>query len=748
MTAPLPVPPRPTVVEQLRLSRPRGGLARSLLIAFLPLVVGPLVTLAIIVYFQSQADLTRQIAAQFSSLAETKESQLQQWETAQTADIRGFVREATVLDKARILVNSQSTPAEHDTARSAITGYLEDYLNGDNNTSYKGFAVLRPDTGEILLATANYQRLVGQKMILDESNLRSAAQSALVTAPRYDPRVDADGIYVVAAGPIHDPSLGNYAVLAGVLIPARIQGIIAPGPGLGRTGQVYAVTSDGYQFGNTFSAQTVRPDNPVLRRALVDHETGFGTYQDSSGKWLVASYRWLPRYQMALIIEEDENEAYLDITRTGQLFGGVTALAVVVAVAGVLFFTRRITQPLEQLTDGVTRMAGGNLNVTVAIDQNNELGLLSKAFNSMARQLKELLSNLEERVTKRTAQLAAINVIAATVSSNVNIDQALADSVNLVRDRLGYYHVSVFLLDKSGNTALLRESTGEAGRRLKERGHHIEPSSGSPVGRALASRQPQIAREVEADAVRYNTSLLPHSRSEVALPLIVGDSLLGALDVHAAKPDAFDAEAIAVLQSVANQIAIALNNARLLQETHDRFNEISALNRQYLADAWTGYVDRQPDAAWLQMENGKVQRASSAEGAAPPVRVSAPYLDDNGQSMVVPISLREQIIGELMLSAPTVAGRWTEDDLALAEAVITQVAQALENARLLEQTQAALGDARRLANRERRIAEVSDRITQATSIQRILQVAAEELRRATGSSRASIRILPPASEAE
>jgi GAF domain-containing protein len=313
-------------------------------------------------------------------------------------------------------------------------------------------------------------------------------------------------------------------------------------------------------------------------------------------------------------------------------------------------------------------------------------------------------------------------------------------TVNLIRDRLGYYHISVFLLDESGQNAIVRESTGEVGQILKERPHTLAVGSQSIIGFVTANRQPRIALDTRADAGHFKNPLLPDTRSEIALPLAVGETLFGALDVQSTQANAFADEDVAVLQNMANQIAIAINNARLFQQAQDRLNEVSLLNRQYLSRAWDTFSQTHPDSVNLQLDGGRVSPAPQLGGSAKTLTITAPTLTDEGRTITIPITLRDQIIGEFMLASPEHERPWQQDDLILVDSIVTQVALAVENARLLEETQMALGEAQRLARRERVISEITTKITYGADVKRILQIAADELRLATGSSRAIVRL--------
>jgi GAF domain-containing protein len=266
--------------------------------------------------------------------------------------------------------------------------------------------------------------------------------------------------------------------------------------------------------------------------------------------------------------------------------------------------------------------------------------------------------------------------------------------------------------------------------------------SQSLIGFVTANRKPRIALDTRADSGHFKNPLLPDTRSEIALPLVIGDTLFGALDVQSTEPNAFADEDVAVLQNMANQVAIAINNARLFQESQERLNEVSLLNRQYLGKAWETFGQAHPESVNLQLEGGLVNPAPELAKQAGPIGVTAPTLSGDGRTIAIPITLRDEIIGEFALSNPEGTTRWDQDELSLVDAVVAQVALAVENARLLEETQSALGEAQRLARRERVISEITTKITYGADVKRILQIAADELRRATGSSRAVVKLTP------
>jgi GAF domain-containing protein len=416
----------------------------------------------------------------------------------------------------------------------------------------------------------------------------------------------------------------------------------------------------------------------------------------------------------------------------------------VVIIFLTVYISRTFIQPIVALTKIVTQAQDDDLILAVGGREGDEVGQLMRAFNALLDQANRTAKSLEHEVIERTDQLAAINEIATTVSSTLDVGEVLSRTVNIIRDRLGFYHVSVFLMDEKYEYAVVRESTGEIGRIMKERGHRLALGSQSIIGYVTQHHQARIALDVSADAVHFNNPLLPNTRSEMALPLIVGDILIGALDVQSTEANAFDTDDIAVLQNMANQIAIAMNNARLYQEAQERIKESNQLTQLYLTQSWQSYSRAHAETVNLRLEGDAVTPAPELNETD--LNLSAPTLSEDGTLLSVPIMLRDQIIGEFSLSAPPESVRWSQDELLLAEAVIAQMALAIENARLLEETQSSLAATNRLARRERMIADVSQKLTAGLEIKNVLQIAADELQRSTNSRRAVVRLTIPTAE--
>ncbi|MEJ5223464.1 MAG: GAF domain-containing protein, partial [Anaerolineales bacterium] len=224
------------------------------------------------------------------------------------------------------------------------------------------------------------------------------------------------------------------------------------------------------------------------------------------------------------------------------------------------------------------------------------------------------------------------------------------------------------------------------------------------------TRQPRLATNVDMETFRTDSPLLTQTRSEVALPLIVGDRVLGALDVQSSEFDAFKEAEIETLQAMANQVAIALENARLFQETRDSLEELRTIHQQYVSRAWAD-----------KMRIGTIEAIAELPGST---------TTEELRTVSIPLMLRDQKLGEIIVEREN---EWSPEDQAVIQSVATQVAISLENARLIEESQQS-------ALRERLAAEITEKIWLSTSIDSIMQTAIRELGRSLEASDALIEL--------
>jgi GAF domain-containing protein len=284
--------------------------------------------------------------------------------------------------------------------------------------------------------------------------------------------------------------------------------------------------------------------------------------------------------------------------------------------------------------------------------------------------------------------------------------------VNLIAESFDYYYVAIFIVTSNGRWAELMDATGPAGEILKARHHRLQVNSMSLVGAAISTHEPQVALDIDSSVVRFNNPLLPNTHSEIAIPLIMGDRVIGALNVQSTREADFKPENVAALQSMANQVTIAIENARIFKEMDQTLEELRLVNREYVVSAWSDKL-----------------KANTLEYSTPVSDAGEPP-DSEIKEIVVGLNLRDEKIGQIRLET---SGGWDQEDQSWVEALATQVAISLENARLVEESQQS-------ALRERLSASIIQKLWASNSIDSILQTAVRELGRALEASEATIEL--------
>jgi len=350
------------------------------------------------------------------------------------------------------------------------------------------------------------------------------------------------------------------------------------------------------------------------------------------------------------------------------------------------------------------------------------------------RELRNLQTTLEQRVSERTiqlekraGQLEAISNVARSIASLQKTEELLLAITQLVSERFGYYHVGIFLLDENREYAILRATNSEGGQRMLNRQHKLRLDSNSIVGYVTSRQEPRIALDVGVDTVFFNNPDLPDTRSEMALPLRVGVNVIGALDVQSTKSYAFTDEDVAILSTLADQAAIAIENARLFSESREALLESQGTFDKYVKQQWSSFARQVKQVGFVY--DGK--RVTSMDGGRQPaqrrnvVQTGRLSLEKVSSTIAVPIKLRGQTIGMLDVRSKSGQREWTQDEITLLEAAAERAALALENARLVD-------GAQRRAARERAIGEISAKIGTFSDMSAILQTAVEELGRRIG----------------
>jgi len=255
----------------------------------------------------------------------------------------------------------------------------------------------------------------------------------------------------------------------------------------------------------------------------------------------------------------------------------VLAVTMFLMVSVVLFASRRQVRPIVELSKTTQKFAEGDWSVRSEVRRKDELGLLAFSFNKMADELSALYQTLESRVDEVTRQIWTAAEVAQAATSASSLSELLSRTVNLIVERFGYYDASIFLIDEPGVYAVLEKSAENVDHAQNKGEYKLAVGSQSMIGWVTANNEYRVSVNVDTDPLYQKDEQLPDTRSELVIPLSIGELVLGALDVHSNKLDDFNSEDITILQTLANQIATAIRNTRLLEATEINLEEASLL---------------------------------------------------------------------------------------------------------------------------------------------------------------------------
>jgi GAF domain-containing protein/HAMP domain-containing protein len=546
--------------------------------------------------------------------------------------------------------------------------------------------------------------------------------------------------------PIVDEDGNVVGVLAGRASLATLNDIVLERTGLGDTGETYLISAErNVLTGLRGGRLPYVPDEGTYGALVKERENGSGIYENYQDVPVVGVYHWIPDLLVALVAEQEQNEAFSSTYTMLAINAGVALIALFIAVLASLFIARNIATPLADLAQTSEQIAAGDLEQIAKVHREDEIGVLAQHFNSMTAQLRGLVGSLEQRVAERTSELErrstymqASAEVGRAASSILDSDQLIRRVVGLIREGFDLYYVGLFLVDEVGEWATLRAGTGEAGRTMLARGHRLKVGEGM-IGWSIAHAQARIALEAEEDVVRKVAPELPDTRSEAALPLRSRSRVLGALTIQDDQPDAFDQDTIAVLQTMADQVAVALDNARLFTEGQETLEAARRAHGELSRQDWIKLLRTRPDLGYASHEDGvakaaDVWRPEMEQALHRGATIRGDEADAGDRfPLAVPIKVRDDVIGVLDTYKPAADGEWTIEEISLLETLAGRLGEALDSARLYQDTQ-------RRASRERLTSEIADTMRRATGVEDIIRIAVDELFDTLGTSRAFVRL--------
>ena len=550
-----------------------GKLASRIILTLVPLTLIPLTLMAGAAYLRTRDLLKNQVVTQMQNLVTTEMNAAQNAMKVKQIRLDRIVRRpdfASAMDV--ILSEARGTPAFTE-ARNKVISIFEE-INREEGTPVFNLYFIADENGTILAASdrdwenisladaplyAELQKVDNQSFGVFDFTPFYPGQFSLVTVDQYRTS-DEVGRAMIAGISDEQYALAILKSLVDLTPSSRAYFVSKHGGYIGLdpyTGGLQKFVSA------TDQSETLTDAFAPMKEPGADFAPSTVEYRNEAGEPVLAQAIWLEELHSGVVLE----------VPTVSIIGHLNSLipfTIIIVLITLLFLviiisasTNSVVRPILALAGITSRFAQGNLEERASVQSNDEVGLLASSFNRMADQLGEMYRSLQEQVEERTRQIRTAAEVAQGLTTSFNLDELLQTTVRLIVERFGFYHAGIFLIDSTGKRASLRAAHGPSAEELMRRGHQLEVGSDSIVGWASANLKPRVAADVDQDAVYRKNPLLPDTRAEAGIPIALGESALGVLDVQSAEPHVFDEEMIIVLQTLANQIAAAIHNATL-----------------------------------------------------------------------------------------------------------------------------------------------------------------------------------------
>jgi GAF domain-containing protein len=544
------------------------------------------------------------------------------------------------------------------------------------------------------------------------------------------------------------PILNRYNQPAGFFVGnanlERLALIMRQGTGTDEAGKAYLVASDLTLLTDGSSPGPATGDNKILTPGVLDailgKQNGTGAYENQQGVEIIVAYQWLEDLDIAIFAEQVLSEVLSPVTDALIVISAVSLLLILGALVFGLSISNSIGRPLAELTSVSKRIATGELDLEASVIQHqSEISDLGEAFNKMTHQLRILINDLERRVQERTneletrnAQLIAASQLGSSVTSYLDLDELVQQAVILIQDRFSLYYVGLFTFDETRTWAILKAGTGRAGRSMVERGHKIKIGEGM-IGWCIQHGRARIALQAGEDPVRLATPDLPETRSEAAIPLRSRGLVIGALTIQSNHSNAFDEAMITIFQTMADQIAVAIDNAMLINQAQKAIETTRRAYGELSHRAWVEQLSSKQIKAYCSEHGVAITSQVYSTGDNPGyTNLDAVSTTEDGE-VYLPIKMRGSVLGVLKAQKTGTSGEWSEEETEILRTLTEQLGAALDSARLFEETL-------NRAEKERMIGQITSRVRETLDIETVLKTATLEIRKALDLEEVEVRM--------
>jgi GAF domain-containing protein/HAMP domain-containing protein len=547
-----------------------GKLAGTILRALLVFSFIPLLMMAVAAYVRTRDLLQTQVATQMRDLVTTEMTSTRNALKVKQIRLDRIVRRPDFSGALDVMLAEQPGTPAFTESRNKVMSIFEQ-INREEGTPVFNLYFVVNENGVVLAASDSDWEgtsLIDAPIYNAIKGGNNQSFGVFNFSPFYH-----DAFSIVSVDQYQAVAGKQKAMVAGISDEQYALSILQSIVDLTPSSRAYYVTSDGGYIGLDSYTRGMKIFQPeadqgrLLNDAFASQQepgSEFApstvSYRNELGESVLTQAIWLEEMNTGVVLEVPTTFIYGHLNSLITFTVIIIILTLIFLLITIYFSASRVVKPITDLAEITTQFAQGKWDERAVVRTNDEVGRLAASFNQMADQLSQMYRSLEQEVEERTRQIRTAAEVAQGITTSFNLDELLQTTVKLIVERFGFYHAGVFLIDPSGKHAVLRAANGPSADELLRLDHQLDVGSDSIVGWASANLEPRVASEVRQDMVHRVNPLLPDTRAEAGFPIALGGVALGVLDVQSTEPQVFDEEMVIVLQTLANQLATAIQH--------------------------------------------------------------------------------------------------------------------------------------------------------------------------------------------
>ncbi len=575
-----PAPP----IDGTRQKRYKGSLTGTLVRTLLIFTFIPLALMAGVAYFRARTLLREQAISQSENLLSNQLKIIDEQISIKQEMLEKHLASNAFSTTVELSLHANPQSKEFGDIRKNFINEIQSTNMDEGRPVFDQFFLVDKDGVIKIASNAEWQTHTLDVTIFEDTD-GSVSHALFGLSPIYK-----DELLLVTSVTYKTQRGSILGTIVGVTEKENLQQLIQPLNGLFPFARTYFILSDNQFIGsdpatgefNKIPASTTQNELISNLTKLIENggDKPVALDVDSpSGEASLAQLQWFPEMQSGIVLEISNEKIYGQIASLAPF----TIVLSLVTLAGIgLALTigiRRVIRPLQSLSEITRKFAEGDWNLRAEVQGNDEVGILASSFNYMANEIGGIYHSLEQKVDERTRQIQTASEVAQSITTISNLDVMLQKTTELLVQQFGYQQASIYTLDRSGKFIDFKTGFGSATRGLTEKNYRLEVDSPSIIGWVASNNRPRIASDVSEDPLHLKNELIPDTRSEASVPISLGNLVLGVLDVQSNQPGAFSKDTIIMLQTLASQIATAIQTAGLIETSHVNFEELERLYR-------------------------------------------------------------------------------------------------------------------------------------------------------------------------